>query len=114
MPDTLYDVTRGLEITPFISKTIRTPSLTQVVNVSLNGLPHIQNIGAVSYQTRVEFVIHSNNDPSLMVSWRQGSLMRVIDSSVERLGYIISLELGEDYADGYHTGSILLQEEVTA
>lgn len=114
MPDTLYDVTRSLEITPFISKTVRTPSLTQVVNVSMNGLPHIQNIGTVSYQTRVEFVLHKSSDPLLMDSWHKGNLMKVVDDSVERFGYIIGLELGEDYADGYHTGSILLQEEVTA
>lgn len=113
MLDTLYDESKKVEITPYIAKTVRTPSLTQVVNTALNGLAHVQNIGSVTYQTKVEFVLHKDNDPLLLSAWHQGNLMKVVDDSVIRYGYIIKLELGEDYADGYHTGAILLQEEVT-
>lgn len=114
MADTLYNETEKVEITPHIAKTVRTPSLAQVVNTALNGLAHIQNIGIITYQTEVEFVIHQDNDSLLLSAWRKGNLIKVVDGSVTRYGYIIRLELGEDYAEGYHTGTILLQEEVTA
>ena len=114
MSDTLHNETTGVEITPFIAKTIRTPSLTQVINTAINGLAHIQNIGVVSFQTQVEFVIHRDNDILLLNAWQDGNLLRVIDDELTRYGYIVGLELGEDYADGYHVGTLLLQEEVIA
>ena len=112
MSDTLYNATLGVEITPHIGKTIRTPSLPQVVNVALNGLPHIQNVGLISYQLQVEFVIHQNMDGTLLTAWQNGNLIKVVDDGVTRFGYITKLTFGKDYAEGYHTGTIVLQEEV--
>lgn len=114
MTDTLYNETEKVEITPYVAKTVRTPFLAQVINTALNGLAHIQNIGVVTYQTEVSFVIHRDRDSLLMSAWQRGNLIKVVDDSITRYGYIIRLELGEDYAEGYHTGVILLQEEVAA
>lgn len=109
--DTLYDTTRGVEITPYISKTVRTPNLTQVVNTALNGLTYLQSVGPITYRTQVEFVIHKDNDPLILSAWLNGNLIQVIDDLTLRYGYIIDLELEEEYADGYHKGTIVLQEE---
>ena len=111
MPDTLYNSTKRMEITPHISGTVRTPSLTQVRNVSLNGLPHIQNIGVVSYQLQVKFVIHDSRDDLLLSSWQDGDLIKVVDDNQTHQGYILDLTLSPEYAEGYHEGEILLQEE---
>lgn len=109
--DTIFDTVRGLEITPHVAKTKRTPSLPQVVNVALNGLAYIQTTGVLTYQLEVEFVIHQDNDALLLKAWESGNLVKVIDDGVTRQGYIIALELSEDYADGYHTGNITIQED---
>lgn len=112
MADTIFNQTTGVELTPFVSKTVRTPSLTQVVNTSISGLPHIQNVGVVSYQLTVEFIIHMDNDLALMNAWQNGDLIKVVDDGVTRYGYITGVSLGEDYAEGYHEGMIRIHEEV--
>lgn len=111
MSDTIYDEIASVEITPHIAKTVRTPILTQVVNTSLNGLTYIQSIGKMTYQTKVEFVIHKDNDPLLLDAWYGGNIVKVIDDGDTYYGYIISLQLGDKYAEGYHTGTIVIQEE---
>ena len=111
--DTLFDTIRGVEITPHISKTKRTPTLPQVVNVALNGLPHVQTTGVLTHQLEVEFVIHQDSDLLLLRAWEQGNLVRVTDGGITRHGYIISVELSEDYAEGYHEGFVLVQEDFT-
>lgn len=110
--DTVFNETKRVEITPFVAKTIRTPSLTQVKNVSLNGLPHIQNIGAISYKVLVEFVLHSSNDELLLGAWLDGDLVKVVDDGSTYRGYIVELKLESDYADEYHKGEITIQEEL--
>lgn len=112
MADTIFNQTTGIELTPHVAKTVRTPSLQQVVNVAMNGLPHIQNIGVVSYQLQVEFVIHQDMDLALLNAWQNGNLIKVVDDGVTRYGYITGLKLSEDYAEGYHAGTIKLHEEV--
>lgn len=109
--DTIFDVTGGVEITPYISKTKRTPNLPQVVNVALNGLAYVQTTGAIFYQLEVDFVIHQSNDFFLLRAWENGNLVKVVDDGVTRQGYIISLELEEEYAEGYHKGHITIQED---
>lgn len=111
MSDTIFNEITGVEITPYVAKTIRTPSLNQIINTSLNGLVHIQNIGKVTYQTNVEFIIHKSNDYKLIEAWHKGDLLKVIDDDNIFYGYIIQLTLSPDYAQGYHAGSILIQEE---
>ena len=111
MLDTLYDETDKVEITPYINKTTRTRSLNQVVNTALSGIPHIQNIGMITYQTQVEFVLHESDDNVLLRAWQRGNLIKVVDNSVTRTGYIIDLVLSDEYAEGYHSGVLLLQEE---
>lgn len=110
--DTIFDTVYGVEITPHVAKTKRTPDLPQVVNVALNGLAYVQTTGVLTYKLEVEFVIHTNNDPLLMRAWEYGSLVKVVDDNNTRYGYITSLKLEEDYADGYHSGSMTLQEEI--
>lgn len=112
MTDTMFNETSNLEITSHIAKTYRTPFLSQIVNVSLNGLAYIQNIGPVTYQVQVDFVIHESNDNLLLNAWENGDLIKVIDENKTYYGYIIDLVLGQDFAKGYHSGSILLQEEM--
>lgn len=111
MSDTIRNETQNVEITPYVAKTTRTPSLTQVVNVSLSGLAHIQNIGSVSYQIEVEFIIHKDNDSILFDAWHKGDLIKVVDDDNTYYGYIIGLQLSPDYAEGFHAGAILIQEE---
>ena len=62
----------------------------------------------------VDFVIHQDNDSLLLRAWEYGNLVKVIDDGVTRHGYITSLELGDEYADGYHTGNIMIQEDSVA
>lgn len=111
MNDTIHNEITGVEITPHVAKTIRTPSLTQVVNTSLNGLTYVQNIGKIIYQLQVDFVIHKDNDSILLSAWHSGDLIKVVDDGNTYYGYIIALQLSEDYAEGYHAGAILIQEE---
>lgn len=111
MLDTIHDEVVGVEITPYVSKTVRTPSLTQVVNTSLNGLTYVQNIGRIIYKVQVDFVIHKDNDALLLTAWHSAHMVKVVDDGAIYYGYIIDLELDTDYADGYHSGSILIQEE---
>lgn len=109
--DTIFDTVQGVEITPYVVKTKRTPSLPQVVNVALNGLAYIQTTGVLTYKLEVDFVIHQGNDSLLLRAWEYGNLVKVTDDGVTRQGYITSLELGDEYADGYHTGNIMIQED---
>lgn len=110
MSDTIFNEITGVEITPYVAKTTRTPSLTQIVNTSLNGLTYIQNIGKITYKIEVEFIIHKDNDSILLNTWHKGDMVKVIDDNNEYHGYIIGIELSPDYAEGYHAGVILLQE----
>lgn len=112
MADTLFNQSSGVEITKDIIDTLRTPFLNQVVNVGLNGLVHIQNIGKISFQVLVNFVIHESNDALLYEAYENASLIKVVDDAKEYYGYIISVELGNEYAEGYHLGTIIIQEEV--
>lgn len=109
--DTVFDMIRGVEITPYVAKTKRTPSLPQVVNVSLNGLAYVQTTGVITYQLEVDFVINRANDLLLLQAWENGNLVKVVDDGITRQGYIIALDLEEDYADGYHNGHIIIQED---
>lgn len=111
MSDTIFNEITGVEITPYVAKTTRTPSLTQVVNTSLNGLTYVQNIGKIIYQLEVEFIVHKDNDSVLLNTWHSGDMVKVIDGGDTYYGYIIGLELSSDYAEGYHAGVILIQEE---
>lgn len=113
MADTLYDVNAGKELTPYIVKTERTPSLNQVVNNGLNGVVHIQNIGVVNFEIDVQFVLHKSNDESVYTAYQNGHLLQVRDDDREYFGYITAVALEEDYADGYHAGRLVLQQEVT-
>lgn len=112
MADTLFNQTSGVEITKDIVRTSRATSLNQVLNVGLNGLIHIQNIGKASHQITVEFVIHENNDNLLYTAYENANMIKVVDDNREYYGYIISIELGNEYAEGYHTGTIIIQQEV--
>ena len=112
MSDMILNEDAKIEITPYVAKTTRTPVLTQVINTSLNGLPHIQNIGTVGYQVEVEFIIHKDDDPELIRAWNDGNMVKVVDDDNEYHGYIIAVTLSPDYAEGYHAGSILIQEEL--
>lgn len=112
MADTLLNLVTNDEITKDIIKTSRTSSLNQVVNIGLNGLAHIQNIGKVTFQVQVELVIHESKDSLLYRAFENANLMKVVDDGRTYQGYIISVELGDVYAEGYHTGMILIQEEV--
>lgn len=109
--DVIYNETTKNEITSYVMKTTRTPSLSQVVNVSLKGLAYIQNIGQVVYQTQVDFVIHKDNDEVLLSAWQNGDLIKVVDDTETYYGYIVDLKLDSEYAKGFHAGSILIQEE---
>lgn len=111
MSDTIFNEIAGVEITPFVARTIRTPSLTQVVNTSLNGLTYVQNIGKIIYQIEVEFIVHKDNDSILLDTWHKGDMVKVVDDGNTYYGYIIGLELSPEYAEGYHAGIILIQEE---
>ena len=112
MADTLYNQSKSIEITKDIIETLRTPSLQQVLNVGLNGLVHIQNIGIVNYQIQVDFIIHKQNDKLIYDAYRDADLIKVIDDNNEYIGYIISVNLDNKHAQGYHKGTIILQEEV--
>ena len=112
MADTLYNQSKNIEITKDIIETLRTPSLQQVLNVGLNGLVYIQNIGAVTYQVQVDFVIHESNDIVLLNAWKDGNLIKVVDDNNEYIGYITAVNLDNKHAQGYHKGTIILQEEV--
>lgn len=109
--DALYDATLNEKITPYIIQTRRTPSLTQVVNTSLSGKPYIQNIGSITYTTEVEFVLQTVKDSNLYQAWESGNLMKVVDDDKTLYGYIIELQLEDDLVDGYHKGTLTLQEE---
>lgn len=109
--DTIFDMVKNVEITPHVAKTKRTPNLPQVVNVALNGLAYIQTTGVLTYQLEVEFVIHQDNDALLLKAWEYGNLVKVVDGNSTRQGYITFVELEEDYADGYHAGTLIIQEE---
>lgn len=109
--DTIFDTVQNVEITPYVAKTKRIPDLPQIVNVALNGLAYVQTTGVLTHQLEVEFVIHKDNDNLLIQAWKYANLVKVTDDGVTRQGYIISLELGNEYADGYHTGNITLQED---
>lgn len=111
MSDTIRNEITGVEITPFVARTIRTPSLTQVVNTSLNGLTYVQNIGKIIYQVEVQFIIHKNNDAILLDTWHKADMVKIVDDENTYYGYIIDLQLDYDYAEGYHLGAILIQEE---
>ena len=112
MADTLYNQSKSIEITKDIIETLRTPSLQQVLNVGLNGLVYIQNIGSVTYQVQVDFVIHESNDIVLLNAWKDGNLIKVVDDNNEYIGYITAVNLDNKHAQGYHKGTIILQEEV--
>lgn len=112
MADTLYNQSKDVEITKDIIETLRTPSLQQILNVGLNGLVYIQNIGDVSYQTQVEFIVHKQNDEIIYDAYRDADLIKIIDDDNEYFGYIIAVNLDNKYAQGYHKGTIILQEEV--
>lgn len=112
MADTLYNQSKNIEITKDIIETLRTPSLQQVLNVGLNGLVHIQNIGIVNYQIQVDFIIHKQNDKLIYDAYRDADLIKVIDDNNEYIGYITAVNLDNKYAQGYHKGTIILQEEV--
>lgn len=112
MTDIILNEATSVEITSHIIKTYRTPSLNQVVNVSLSGLVYVQNIGSVMYQVQVDFVIHESNDIVLLNAWKDGNLIKVVDDDKIYYGYIIDLTLDQDFANGYHSGSILIQEEI--
>ena len=111
MADTLYNQSKSIEITKDIIETLRTPSLQQVLNVGLNGLVHIQNIGIVNYQIQVDFIIHKKNDKLIYDAYRDADLIKVIDDNNEYIGYITAVNLDNKYAQGYHKGTIILQEE---
>ena len=111
MADTIYNEITKVEITPHVMKTYRTPSLSQIVNTSLSGLTYVQTVGAVTYQTQVDFVIHKNNDSMLVEAWKNVDLMKIIDDNEIYYGYIIDLRFDNEYANDYHSGSILIQEE---
>ena len=111
MADTIYNEMLGIEITPHVVKTYRTPSLPQVVNTSLSGLAYIQTVGVLTYQVQVDFVIHESSDKLLLDSWTHVDLMKIVDDDKVYQGYIIDLALDHEYANGYHSGSILIQEE---
>ena len=111
MSDTIFNEIRGVEITPFVARTIRIPSLAQVVNTSLSGLTYVQNIGNIVYQVEVEFIVHKDNDSLLLDTWHKGDMVKVVDDGNEYYGYIIRLEFSPEYAEGYHAGIILIQEE---
>ena len=113
MADTLYDTNALKELTPYIRQTKRTPSLNQVVNTGLNGVVHIQNIGVVNFEITVEFVIHTENDQAVYTAYRDGHLLQVKDDDREYFGYITAVSLEDEYADGYHAGILILQQEVT-
>lgn len=112
--DTVFDTSRGVEITPYVAKTKRTPVLPQVVNVALNGLAYIQTTGVLTYQLEVELVIHQNNDALLLRAWEYGSLIKVVDEGNTYQGYITAITLEDEYAEGYHRGNITIQEESAA
>lgn len=112
MADTLYNQTKGIEITKDIDKTLRSPSLQQVLNVGLNGLVHVQNIGIVNYQTQVNFIIHEDNDKLLYDAYRDADLIKVVDDNKTYYGYIIAVNVDSEYAQGYHKAAIVIQEEV--
>lgn len=109
--DTLYDSTLGREITPYIIGTTRNSSLTQVINHSLSGALYLQVIGTVVNSTEVEFVIATSNDSLLMTAWSSGSLVKVTNDGQTRSGYITELQLDDTIVDGYHKGTLTLQEE---
>ena len=111
MADTIFNKIKNVEITPHVMKTYRTPSLSLVANVSLNGLAYVQSIGPVTYQIQVDFVIHENNDGLLLDAWKNVDLIEIVDEGKTYYGYIIDLKLDHDFANGYHTGAILIQEE---
>lgn len=112
MADTLLNTITGEEITSFIMSTSRVPHMTQVSNIALNGLVHIQNIGAISFQIGVEFIIHKSKEAALLNSYRDGHLMRVVDDDNDYRGYIIAVQLDNVYAEGYCRCYIVLQQEV--
>ena len=112
MTDTIFNKTKNIEITPHVMKTYRTPSLSQVVNVSLNGLAYIQSTGPITYQIHVDFAIHENNDSLLLDAWKNVDLIEIIDEGKTYYGYIIDLKFDHDFANGYHAGAILVQEEM--
>lgn len=112
MADTLYNQSKNIEITKDIIRTLRASSLQQVLNTGLNGLVHIQNIGVVNFQVQVEFIIHKKNDNLIYNAYRDADLMKIVDDDNEYIGYIISVSLDNKYAQGYHKGTIILQEEV--
>lgn len=113
MTDTIWNEPLGVEITPYVKDVSRTPSLAQVVNTSLSGLAYIQNVGKVTYQLTVDIVLSSAQDSVLMTAWVDGDLVKVINDDTVYYGYIIGVSTGDDYADGFHEATILLQEEIT-
>lgn len=112
MADVLYNQSKNIEITKDINETFRASSLQQVLNVGLNGLVHIQNIGVVNYQVQVDFIIHKTNDKLLYDAYRDADLVKVVDGENEYIGYITSVNLDNKFAQGFHRGSVILQEEV--
>lgn len=109
--DTIFDLSKNIEITPFVIQAKRTPNLPQVVNTSLSGLAYVQVTGTIYYTTEVSFVIHKTMDSELLSAWKTGSLIKVVDGDITLQGYITSVELDTELADGYHKGSIDLQED---
>ena len=112
MADTITNQSTGTEITKNVIRTSRSSSLAQAVNVALNGIVHVQNFGKVKFRVQVEFVIHESNDNLLYEAWRNADLIKVIDDGRIYSGYITSVALSTDFAQGYHEGVIVLQEEV--
>ena len=109
--DTIHNVTEDYEITPHVIRTTRTRSLSQVVNTTLRGFTHVQNIGVVTYQLTVEFVLYHDRDVALETAWMCGDLIKVVDDQKIYYGYITKLSLSDEYVDGYHKGTLVIQEE---
>lgn len=113
MADTLWNIIKQKEITPDIIKITRIPNLTQVVNIGLNGLVHIQNIGSISYQITAEIAIHKSKEVDLFDAFMNGDLVKIVDDDNEYRGYIISVKPDDKgYIQGYHKMTIILQQEV--
>lgn len=112
MADTLTDLIENKEITPYVYESLRTPTVSQVVNVALNGIAYVQCMGEMTFTVEAKILMHVNNEVDLYGAYKNAHLVRLVDDDNIYEGYITSIKLSNKKANGFYECTIKMQEEI--